>query len=204
MTLMGLRITVMFALAAIMLVFTATLAFAPHVARVEIEPSTASPGDEISVFGPNGYGQDSEIVIRWNEPDGEVLATVEPGDGFYAPFGPVDITVPEDAESGQNLIVATQDLSEGEGYVRGLPAFAQLNVVDGAEPASDDDDGGAAASTGSDVEQVSTMVESEPPGAGMLALVGVGTLVVALAVAGLAAKALRRGGGQPTPEATTS
>lgn len=202
MTLWGLRVTTMFSIAAVLLVFTASLAFAPHVARVEIEPSTASPGDEISVFGPNGYGPDSDVVLRWNDPDGEVLGTFETDDGFYAPFGPVTVTVPDDAESGQNLIVATQELNDDEGYIRGLPAFAQINIVDGAEPA--EDDGAQPAQAGSDVEQVSTMAESEPPGAGMLALVGLGTLAIALAVAGVAAKALRRGGAESSSTATTS
>jgi hypothetical protein len=178
---------------ALLLLGSATAAFAPHVARLEIESGTAGPGDEISVFGPDGYGPDSEVVLRWDDPDGEVLATVEPHEGFYAPFGPVTVTIPEDATNGQHLIVATQDLNEDERYIRGLPAYAQIQVVGGAEPAGED---AAQAAPGGDagVERVSTLSEAEPPGAGLLVLIGLLTFAVALRVAAVVTRAVRGSG----------
>lgn len=195
----GIRVFVTFALAALMVLSSASMALAPHVARLEVDPGTAEPGDEVTIFGPDGYGPDSEVEIYWNDVDGELLGTFEPDEGFYAPFGPVEITIPEDAENGQHQIVANQELNEDERYIRGLPAYAQIQVVGGAEPSAED--AGEAPEPADDpgVERVSTLSESEPPGVGLLVLVGAGTLVLALAVAAAVAKGTRRG----TPERAT-
>lgn len=199
----GLRATIVFGLAAMTLVSSATLAFAPHVARVEVEPGTVSAGDEVSVFGPDGYGETNDVEIRWDEPDGEILTTAETGEGWFAPFGPVDVEIPANAESGQHLIVVTQELDESERHIRGLPAFAQVHVTGGAEATSDS---GTAATAGDpDAERVSTLAEAEPPGLGLLVLVGLATLAIGLAVAAAVAKALGRGSGaDATPEPTRS
>lgn len=189
-------------LTALLVVWVAPLAFAPHVVRVEVEPATASPGDDVSVFGPVGYGAQNPVEIHWNEPDGEVLATVETEGGqFYAEFGPVDVTIPEDAASGRNHLVVTQELAEGEGHIRGLPAYGPVQVTDGAAPAEEEP---AASGQASGVERVDSLSEAEPTNPGLLVLIGLGTLVVALAVAAVVAKALRRGGEQRVPADTTS
>lgn len=185
----GLRVSVTFGFTALLLVASATAAFAPHVARVEVEPGTASPGDDVSVFGPDGYGPDSVVELRWDDPDGEVLATVQPDEGFYAPFGPATVTIPEDATSGQHLIVATQDLDEGERYIRGLPAYGQIQVVGGAEAAEDGAAEAGAAASG--VERVSTLSEAQPPGVGLLVVIGLVTLAIALGVAAVVTRAVR-------------
>lgn len=200
----SLRATIILSLAAMALFTSATLAFAPHVARVEVEPGTVSPGDEVSVFGPDGYGETNPVEIRWDDPEGEILTTAETGEGWFAPFGPVDVEIPADAESGQHLIVVTQELDESERHIRGLPAFAQVQVTGGAEPAGD----GGTAATSADpgaAERVSTLAEAEPPALGLLVLVGVATLAIALAVAAVVAKALGRGpGAEKMPQATRS
>lgn len=196
----SLRATIVLGVAALMVASSATLAFAPHVVRVEIEPGTASPGEEISVFGPVGYGGENPVEVHWNEPDGELLGTFETGEGFYAEFGPEEVTIPEDAESGQNLIVVTQELEDSERHIRGLPAYAPVQVVGGAEPT--DEGSGESAASASDVERTSTLTEADPPGLGLLVGVGVAALAIALAVAALVAKALGRGGSSSAPETT--
>lgn len=200
----SLRATIILGLAAVTLFSSATLAFAPHVARVEVEPGTVNPGDEVSVFGPDGYGETNPVEIRWDDPEGEVLATAETGEGFFAPFGPVDVEIPDDAESGQHMLVVTQELDEGERHIRGLPAFAQVQVTGGAEPTGDDETAASSADPGT-AERVSTLAEAEAPGLGLLVLVGVATLAIALAVAAVVTKALGRGpGADKTPQATRS
>lgn len=190
----SLRATIVLGLAAMTLLSSATLAFAPHVARVEVEPGTVSPGDEVSVFGPDGYGETNDVQIRWDDPDGEILATAETGEGWFAPFGPVDVEIPEAAENGQHQLVVTQELDESERHIRGLPAFAQVHVTGGAEAASDGETAATAADPGG-AERVSTLAEAEPPGLGLLVLIGLGTFALAVAVAAAVAKALGRGPG---------
>lgn len=204
MALPSLRATIVtFGLAALMVVSLTPMAFAPHVVRVEVEPGAGSPGDEISVYGPVGYGAENPVEIHWNEPDGEVLATVETeGGGFYTQWGPVDIAIPEDATSGQNHFVATQELAEGEGHIRGLPAYAAVQVIDGAEAGEAEGSDGTAVDPG--VERTGTLEAAEPPGAPLLVLIGVGTLAIALAVAGLVARAVRGGGTSTQAKKSTS
>lgn len=189
-------------LTALLVVWLAPLALAPHVVRVELEPAAASPGETVSVFGPVGYGATNPVEIHWNEPDGKVLATVETEGGrFYAEFGPVDVTIPEDAASGRNHLVVTQELADGEGHIRGLPAYGPVQVTDGAAPAEEEP---AASAQASGVQRVDSLTEAEPPGVGLLVLIGAGTLAIALGVAAVVAKALRRGGGQRVPAQTKS
>lgn len=191
-----------FVLTAFLVVALAPMAFAPHVARIEIEPGVASPGDEISVFGPVGYGAVNPVEIHWNEPDGELLETVETDGGpFYAAFGPVDVTVPDDAASGENYLVATQELADGEGHIRGLPAYAPVQVTGGGEPADEEP---AAATADSGVQRTGSLVEAEPPSVALLAVIGVATFAIALAVAALLAKTLRRGGQTAKTDTVTS
>ena len=189
-------------LAALLVVWSAPLAFAPHVVRVEVEPAAASPGDEVSVFGPVGYGAQNPVEIHWNDPEGEVLATVETEGGqFYAEFGPVDVTIPEDAASGRNHLVVTQELADGEGHIRGLPAYGPVQVTGGGAPAEEEP---ATSGQAPGVERVEALSEAQPPSEGLLVLIGLGTLVVALAVAAVGAKALRRNGPKRAPANTTS
>ena len=110
--------------------------WAPHVAQLQVTPAQARPGQEVSVYGPRGYGPATPVEIRWGSPSGPVLGTFQPNTESYAAFGPGTITIPADAKAGTYQIFATQNLNPNETYIRGVPSQATVQVVSatGAAP----------------------------------------------------------------------
>lgn len=82
----------------------------------EIKPSSGKAGQEASVPGSRwdegGPGDDAEVEIRWDGRNGELLTTAQ-GPSFNA-----DFTIPEDAEAGPHIVVATA-YNKATGQVEG-------------------------------------------------------------------------------------
>ena len=110
--------------------------WAPHVAQLQVTPAQARPGQEVSVYGPRGYGPTNPVEVRWGSPGGPVLGTFQPNTESYAQWGPGTVTIPADAKAGTYQLFATQNLTPGETYIRGIPSQASVQVVSatGAAP----------------------------------------------------------------------
>src|SRR5687767_738794 len=52
-----------------------TGAWAPHVAQLQVTPTTFKAGDTVTVFGPSGYGATNPVEIRVDSADGPVIGT---------------------------------------------------------------------------------------------------------------------------------
>ena len=122
--------------AAGLLLLAAAPSWAPHVAQLQVTPAQARPGQEVSVFGPRGYGPTNPVEVRWGSPSGPVLGTFQPNTESYAQWGPGTVTIPADARAGTYQLYATQNLTPGETYIRGIPSQASVQVVSatGAAP----------------------------------------------------------------------
>lgn len=118
------------------LLLAAVPSWAPHVAQLQVTPAQARPGQEVSVYGPRGYGPTNPVEIRWGSPTGPVLGTFQPNTESYAQWGPGTVTIPADAKAGTYQLYATQNLTPGETYIRGIPSQASVQVVSatGAAP----------------------------------------------------------------------
>lgn len=177
--------------AAATLVLMATPAFAPHVAQLQVTPASVAPGGTVTVWGPRAYAPDSTVEIRFNAADGPLLGTFPTDDQFYATWGPGEVTIPAGLEPGEYLLFATQDLTEEEAYVRGVPARAVIQV---AAP------GVAAPVAGAPLLQeragvfaveprpAGLVVEQGSPGVGALALLAAGVAAAAVVLGVAAAK----------------
>lgn len=181
-------------LAAGLLLASAPPSAAPHIAQVQITPSQASPGQEVTVFGPRGYGRTNPVEIRWDSLNGPVLGSFQPNEELYALWGPGTIRIPEDAKPGVHFLFATQTLTANETHIRGVPARGELTVIGpGGVPVIGQGDV-------SPVEQETRgLVEDEPVGTGTVLLVALGVAGVGLLIAGGAAAlaSRRRAAGEP-------
>lgn len=119
-----------------MLMLAAAPSWAPHVAQLQVTPAQARPDQEVSVYGPRGYGPTNPVEVRWGSPTGPVLGTFQPNTESYAQWGPGTVTIPADAKAGTYQLFATQNLTPGETYIRGIPSQASVQVVSatGAAP----------------------------------------------------------------------
>ncbi len=115
--------------AAAVLMVAAAPSWAPHVAQLQVTPAQARPGQEVSVYGPRGYGPTNPVEVRWGSPTGPVLATFQPNTESYAQWGPGMVIIPADAKAGIYQLFATQNLTPGETYIRGIPSQASIQVV---------------------------------------------------------------------------
>jgi hypothetical protein len=122
--------------AAAVLLVAAVPSWAPHVAQLQVTPAQARPGEQVSVYGPRGYGPTNPVEVRWGSPMGPVLGTFQPNTESYAQWGPGTITIPADAKAGTYQLYATQNLTPGETYIRGIPSQASIQVIsaNGAAP----------------------------------------------------------------------
>ena len=158
-------------------------AWAPHVAQLQVTPTTFKPGDTVTVFGPRGYGQTNPVEIRWDSVDGPVLGSFKTVETGFAMWGPGTVTIPADAKPGVHTMWATQKLEESEKLIRGMPAKTLVQVLnpDGSAPALGVD-------LTPQLEQRPTdLVEDESVGTGALVLAGLGVAGVAMFAAGAAA-----------------
>ena len=158
-------------------------AYAPHVAQLQVTPTTFKAGDTVTVFGPSGYGSTNPVEIRLDASDGPVLGSFRTTGSGFAQWGPGTITIPADVSPGVHTLWATQKLEESEKLIRGMPTKTLVQVLnpDGSAPVVGLD-------LTPQVEQRPTeLVEDDPVGMGALVLVGLGVAGVAMFVAGAAA-----------------
>lgn len=178
------------------MLLTAAPALAPHVAQLNVDPSRVAAGSEVTVWGPRGYGPTNPIQIRLDAPDGQVLATVDPDDQFFAAFPATPVLIPDSVEPGQHVLYATQTLEPNESYIRGVPARALIQVT--APGAAGTAAGAPVVESGpaplaAEQRPAGVVVEEDEAGIGVLLAIAAGaTVVVGLAGAGLARMLARR------------
>ncbi len=169
-------------LTATLLLGSATPSFAPHVAQLQITPSQAQAGQEVTVFGPRGYGRTNPVEIRFGSVDGPVLGTFQPNDELYAMWGPGTVRLPEAIPPGTHLLFATQTLAPSETHIRGVPARGEVTVLgSGGAPAL-----GEVPPQALDDQSAGALVEDEPVGTGTVLLVALGVAGAGLFLAGAA------------------
>ena len=170
------------AVAALLLV--AAPSWAPHVAQLQVTPAQARPGETVSVYGPRGYGPTNPVEVRWGSPAGPVLGTFQPNTESYAQWGPGNITIPADAKAGTYQLFATQNLTPGETYIRGVPSQATVQVLGqaGAAPVL------AGPVSDPTAEQTKVgLLEEESSSTGSLVVLALGVAGAALFVGGAVA-----------------
>ena len=177
------------------LLASATPSPAPHVAQLQITPAQVKAGDEVTVFGPRGYGRANPVEIRAGSIDGPILGTFQPNEELYAMWGPGAVRIPEDAKPGAYYLFATQTLAPHESHIRGVPARGEVTIL-GA--------GGApvlskAPEVPLDEQPTVGLLEEEPVSTGSVLLVALGVAGAGLFIAGLvvAFSSRRRPPGQP-------
>ena len=132
----GRRLAAAGVLAGAGLLLTGLPAWAPHVAQMQVTPSTAKPGDSITVFGPRGYGVVNPVQVRWDNVNGPVLGEYKTRETGFAMWGPEAITIPADAKPGIHYRWVTQKLEPSETIQRGIPVRTVIQIADanGAVP----------------------------------------------------------------------
>jgi hypothetical protein len=111
------------------LLASATPTPAPHIAQLQVTPAQAKAGEEVTVFGPRGYGRTNPVEIRAGSVDGPILGTFQPNEELYAMWGPGKVRIPENARPGTYYLFATQTLAANETHIRGVPARGELTIV---------------------------------------------------------------------------
>lgn len=102
-----------------------------EVPELELSEAAGPPGTTVSVrgthFSPDNGAQ--EVEIRWDDADGKKLAVAEPDDaGSFA----ITVSIPEEAEAGYYMLVASQIMLDEDGEKRpvvGTPARASFRVA---------------------------------------------------------------------------
>ena len=82
-------------------------AWAPHVAQLQVTPAQVKAGEQVSVFGPRGYGKTNPVQIRLDSEAGSVLGSFRPDNQRFAQWGPGTITIPADTPAGRHTLIAT-------------------------------------------------------------------------------------------------
>ena len=174
----------------------ATPGWAPHVAQLQVTPTQVRPGDQVSVFGPRGYGRTNPVQIRWDSETGPVLGSFQPDQQRFAQWGPGTVTIPADASAGRHVLVATQDLPDADAGIRGIPARTVIEVLGPASiPIL-----GAPLSPPVDArpDRVEVTENDGVPLGGVL-MVGLGVAGVAMFAAGMASAVARRRSADTSP-----
>lgn len=164
------------------LLASATPSPAPHVAQLQVTPAQVRAGQEVTVFGPRGYGRTNPVEIRAGSIDGPILGTFQPNEELYAMWGPGTVRIPDNVQPGTFYLWATQTLTPAETHIRGVPARGEVTIL-GA--------GGApvlsrAPEVPLDEQPTVGLLEDEPVSAGSVALVALGVAGAGLFIAGLA------------------
>src|SRR5215212_680830 len=63
-------------------------AWAPHVAQLQVTPTTFKAGDTVTVFGPSGYGSTNPVEIRVDSADAPVIGSFKTSGSGFAMWGP--------------------------------------------------------------------------------------------------------------------
>lgn len=173
---------------------SATPSFAPHVAQLQVSPAQAKAGQEVTVFGPRGYGRTNPVEVRAGSVDGPILGTFQPNEELYALWGPGTVKLPDNIPAGTYALYATQTLAPSETHIRGIPARGEVTIVgSGGAPVL----GGPPEVPLADQAKVG-ILEEKPVSTGAVLLVGLGVAGAALFVAGGgAAVSSRRRAAQP-------
>ncbi len=171
-------------------------ALAPHEAQLQATPTSVNPGEEITVFGPAGYGATNPVEIRLDSETGPVLGSFKPNPGRFAQWGPGTIVIPADTRPGPHVLWATQDLPDSDSHIRGIPARALIEVLG---PASQPLVGAVTAADSAGPARPETLVTTEDTaGWGAVLLVGLGAAGLAMLAAGAVAVTVsRRSAGAP-------
>ena len=176
------------------LLASATPSPAPHIAQLQISPAQVKAGQEVTVFGPRGYGRTNPVEIRAGSIDGPILGTFQPNEESYAMWGPGTVKIPENTPAGTFYLYATQTLAANETHIRGVPARGEVTIL-GA--------GGApvlskAPEVPLDEQPTVGLLEEEAVSAGSVMLVALGVAGAGLFIAGAAvALNTRRQSAQP-------
>ena len=179
-----LRVAGAAAVAAAFTLLSAPPSFAPHVAQLQVTPAQAKAGEEVTVFGPRGYGRFTPVQVRWESPTGPVLGQFTPNEESYAMWGPGTVRIPEDAKPGVYSLYATQTLTAADTHIRGVPARGEITVLGpGGTPVL-----GATTDAPALPDQNGPgLVEDEPVSTGAVVLVALGVAGVGMFLAGGAA-----------------
>jgi hypothetical protein len=177
------------------LLASATPSPAPHIAQLQVTPAQAKAGEEVTVFGPRGYGRTNPVEIRAGSIDGPILGTFQPNEESYAMWGPGKVRIPENAPPGVYYLYATQTLAPSETHIRGVPARGEVTILGaGGAPVL-----GAAPEVPLEQQEKVGLLEEEPVSTGAVLLVALGVAGAGLFIAGLvvAFSSRRRPPGQP-------
>jgi hypothetical protein len=177
---------------------TATASHAPHVAQLQVTPAEVKAGQEVTVFGPRGYGRTNPVEIRAGSLDGPVLGTFQPNEELYAMWGPGTVRIPDNVPAGTYYLFATQTLAANETHIRGVPARGEVKVLGptGTAPVL-----GEAPETPLSEQPRVELLEEEPVGLSSILVVALGVAGAGLFVAGAAAAlSTRRQSAQPAPQ----
>lgn len=162
---------------------SATPSPAPHIAQLQITPAQAKAGEEVTVFGPRGYGRTNPVEIRAGSVDGPILGTFQPNEEAYAMWGPGKVRLPDNAPTGTYYLFATQTLAANETHIRGVPARGELTVVG---PAGSAPVLGKAPEVPLEEQEQVGLLEEKPVSTGSVLLVALGVAGAGLFIAGLA------------------
>jgi hypothetical protein len=164
------------------LLASATPSPAPHVAQLQVTPAQVKAGQEVTVFGPRGYGRTNPVEIRAGSIDGPILGTFQPNEESYAMWGPGTVKIPENVQPGTYYLFATQTLAPNESHIRGVPARGEVTILGaGGAPVL-----GAAPEIPLDEQPTIGLLEEEPVSTGSVLLVALGVAGAGLFLAGLA------------------
>ena len=169
---------------------------APHVAQLQVTPAQVKAGDEVTVFGPRGYGRSNPVEIRAGSIDGPILGTFQPNEELYAMWGPGTVRIPENTKPGTFYLYATQTLTAAESHLRGVPARGEVTILgSGTAPVLS-----KAPEVPLEEQPTVGLLEEEPVSMGSVLLVALGVAGAGLFVAGMAVafSSRRRPPGQPS------
>ena len=164
-------------------------AWAPHVAQLQVTPGQVRAGDQVSVFGPRGYGRTNPVQIRLDSETGPVLGSFQPDNQRLAQWGPGTVTIPAATSAGRHTLIATQDLPDADAGIRGVPARTVIAVLG---PASVPVLGAPRSpAVGGRADRIEVTEDGGVP-VGPVLLVALGVAGVAMFAAGTASAVVRR------------
>ena len=181
-------------LAGVIAVLGQPAAWAPHVAQLQVTPGQVRAGEQVSVFGPRGYGKTNPVQIRLDSETGPVLGSFQPDNQRFAQWGPGTVTIPADTPAGRHTLVATQDLPDADAGIRGIPARTVIEVLG---PASVPVLGAPLSpAVGARADRIEVTEDGGVP-IGPVLLVALGVAGVAMFAAGTASAVVRRRSADP-------
>lgn len=187
--------TVLFAAFAMLLVSAMAAYACTNLATLNLSEGAGSAGADIDVTGSAfSTGDNVEPVeIRWGGTDGEVLAQATPDDTGAIQ---TSVTIPEDAQPGYHVLVATQMQEGDEGELSpayGTPARASFLIGAVNEPAEISESAGASAAATPEAGMSTGLIALTA----VLALAGIGLFGAGLGL--FVRETRRRTAEQPAP-----